>query len=650
MFEVRGEPLWEGIKKNAGAGITVALVNIPLSISLAVASDATPSMGCITVIWAGAITAFLGGSHYNVVGPTGALSGLLSIASVTYGQDALPLLAIMAGLLSFVVFFTNMDKLALFVPANTMQGFTIAVAIIISFNQLNFALGLDKVPRHPSFVENVIENLNHAGAAEWQAIVMFLAFGLGQFNLGKLYPRIPWAIVMACIGIALGYLSSIPGVMSYKIRTLDSRYPGLSLSLFSIPTFRAELFMPQTFYALFMNSLSIAFVAILETLISAKIADRMTKTKFNQRQEVFALSLANCASGFFGGIPATAALARTALNIKSGATSRLAGIIGSIAVVILSMVFLPYFKFLPLPNIAAILCNVAYRMIEFDEIVHIYANKKHFMIMICVAVTCVFVEPTSGIIVGILLSLGKGAFIEAKAWVFCKLRQGEKVLASFYCDLEIEEKIFETLPSPPALESVLKQCLGTPKSNKGLDQGLQEHVFTPSQKSSPEDAERRQYALNPSSAGSRASAGDPRYHLVLEYKMAGTLTCITASTHVRRFEEAAVDRVLLNLSRVTRIDVDGLAALEDLVANLEKKNKRAYICGLHRGIEGPISRANFYEWMVDEKRILRSYKEDQHVFLCEVGPSGVSEQERELQRYVLDLHLQPDAEHSAERI
>ena len=270
MFSVRGEQILEAIQKNLGSGVTVALVNIPLSISLAVASDASPAMGIVTAIWAGTVCAFLGGSHYNIVGPTGALSGLLSIASVQYGQDCLPLMAIMAGILSMIVFATHMDKLALFVPANTMQGFTIAVAIIISCNQINFALGLDKVPRHPSFVDNVIENLNHAGSTEWQAVVMFLSFLCGQITLTRIFPRIPWAIVMACIGISVGYLSSIDGLMTYKIRTLDSRYPSLTLSLFNIPNFKPDYFVPQTFYVLFLNALSITFVAILETLISAK--------------------------------------------------------------------------------------------------------------------------------------------------------------------------------------------------------------------------------------------------------------------------------------------------------------------------------------------------------------------------------------------
>jgi SulP family sulfate permease len=262
--------LWIGIQKNLGSGVTVALVTIPLSIALAVSSGASPSMGIVTVIWAGTISAFLGGSQYNVVGPTGALSGLLSIASVQYGQDVLPLLAIMSGIISMIVLAINMDKLAFFVPSNTMQGFTVAVAIIIAGNQINFALGLDPVPRHLSFMANVIENLTRIGDSEWQAVTMFISFLVGQILLSTFYPRIPWAIVMACIGIFLGYLSSIDGMMSYKIKTLDSRYPGLSLSLFQIPSFSPEYFMPRTFTSLFLKAVSITFVAILETLISAK--------------------------------------------------------------------------------------------------------------------------------------------------------------------------------------------------------------------------------------------------------------------------------------------------------------------------------------------------------------------------------------------
>jgi SulP family sulfate permease len=270
MLKVRGEPIFIALQRNVRPGITVALMNIPLSISLAVASDASPVMGCITSIWAGTICAFFGGSHYNIVGPTGALSGLLSVAAVQFGQDCLPLLAIMAGMLSMIVVSTNMDKLALLVPANTMQGFKIAVAVIIAFNQINFALGLDKVTRHSTLVENVVESLNHSSETEWQAVFMFLSFFVGHVTLWRIFPLIPWSIVMAVIGIICGYVSGIDGAISYKIRTLESRHPDLTLKLFSISTFKSDYFVPATFYQLCLSSLSISFVSVFEALISAK--------------------------------------------------------------------------------------------------------------------------------------------------------------------------------------------------------------------------------------------------------------------------------------------------------------------------------------------------------------------------------------------
>ena len=272
MIEVRGQPLISAIQQNIGSGIAVAIVSIPLSISVAVGSDVSPSMGCITMIWTGLICALLGGSHFNIVAPTVALSGLISSASLQYGQEVLPLLTVMAAVICMVIFLTNMDKLATFVPSSTMQGFKLAVCIIIVCNQINFALGLDNYPRLPSFVDNVIENLNHISETEWQAVVMFLSFLVGQIALTALIPRIPWSVVTVSTGIFFGYLSNVEGALSYKFRTLDSRYPGISLSIFSIPDLKPEYFEPETFYALFLNSISFAFVAVLQVVISAKYA------------------------------------------------------------------------------------------------------------------------------------------------------------------------------------------------------------------------------------------------------------------------------------------------------------------------------------------------------------------------------------------
>jgi len=553
----------------------------------------------------------------------------------------------MTGILSLLVFFTNLDKLALFVSSNTMQGFKLAVGIIIAGNQINFALGLDNYPRHPSFLDNLIENLSHIGETEWQAVVMFFSFLLGQIALSKLVPSVPWSIVLVCIGILCGYLTNIEGFSGYKIRTLDSRYPGLTLSIFSLPEFKPEFFEPRTLYVLSFHAVSISFVAILETVISAKIADRMTNTKFNQRQEVMALSFANFFAGFFGGMPGTAALVRTALNIKSGATSRLSGIICSVTVTVLALLLLPYFKFLPLPNIASIVVLAALQMIDLEELQLVYTSTRHMVILVVVMVTCVFVDPASGVVVGILLGLGKGAFLESKAWVFCKLRQGDFVLAKFNCDLEVEEKVFAGLTTEPLFDDKVLQCL-QPRAclqprikDKSFDEQVQIHVFskTPARAAGPGDA--RKASTGPGQ-GSLGELGDADYHLVLEYKIGGPLTYVTASTHCKRFADIAVDHVLLNLSRVTEIDIDGVAALEELFAGLKAQGKNAYIGGIHKGIRHVIEHAEFFEHLAAERRVLRSYKADKQLFLTEAAPPGsVSVAQRGLHRYLRDANVTP---------
>ena len=159
----------------------MALVSLPLSISLAIAADALPVQGCITAVWAGLFSAVLGGSHYNIVGPTGALSGILSYYSLKYCPPApaacysgiLPLLAILSGLISLLVWSSGLDKFLVFIPGAVMHGFTLGVAFIISANQLNFLLGLPKLPRHPEFLANLGETFSNLQSISPLAVCFF---------------------------------------------------------------------------------------------------------------------------------------------------------------------------------------------------------------------------------------------------------------------------------------------------------------------------------------------------------------------------------------------------------------------------------------------------------------------------------------------
>ncbi len=291
------------LRANLKSGITVSLVSLPLSISLAIAGGATPIMGVITAIWSGLVAALFGGSNYNIVGPTGALSGLLAMYAMSYGVQVLPILALIGGLIILISYFFKVDKYIVFIPSSVIHGFTLGVAFIIGLNQLNFATGLKGLPTHERFIENVIESFKHIAGVSGIAVGLFLATLILLFIFLKRIPKVPGPIVVSLIGIALGYLTSI-GVLDFPLQTLYTKYGDLHATLFSLPHFGREFLN----FTLWKAGAAIAVIAILETLISAKIADKMTKTKFDQKREMWGLGLANIASGLFGGIPATAAL------------------------------------------------------------------------------------------------------------------------------------------------------------------------------------------------------------------------------------------------------------------------------------------------------------------------------------------------------
>lgn len=385
------------LKTNWKSGLTVSLVSIPLSVSLAVASHASPVMGIVTAVYAGIVAALFGGSHFNIVGPTGALSGILATFAITHGADMLPILALLSGLLILLAYFLKLERYLVFVPGGAIHGFTLGVAFIIGLNQLNFALGLMGLPGHEKFVENVLESLKNVGASSPTSVSIFVVALAFLLIWKRLFPKLPGAIIVAPIGIVIGLLTA-NNALPFTVNTLDSLYPTMDFSLF-LPhpfTFKGSYILP---------AFAVALVSIIETMLSAKIADGMTKTKHHKQKEMQGLAFANIASGLVGGMPATAALARTSLNIKTGATNRLSGMVSSIAVAVISLFFLSYFKFIPLAVIAAILVYVAIQMIEVHHFLNMWElDKKNFFVSILVAIITIFEDPIIGILFGVAVS------------------------------------------------------------------------------------------------------------------------------------------------------------------------------------------------------------------------------------------------------
>ncbi len=428
---------YEKFMENLKPGITVGLVNLPLCISLAVASGSTPEAGILSGIIAGICSGFAGGSNYNIVGPTGALSGFLSNLVFRYGVSSLPYFAMATGVLTYFVKVYGLEKYIDLFPTAVNEGFTVGVACIIFFGQMNSALGIGKIislddseaaqvvhKEHETLVHTIINNITHIHQMKMQAFIIFLFFFVSLYLLIKNYPTIPWMIIAALVGILIG-------ICELPVDTLKTKYGDLSLNPLSFSYIKetnpAFLLDPR----LWVDALPIVFVAVLETLISAKIADSMTNTRFKKDKEIRGLALANVISGLFGGIPVTAALARTALNIKSGCSHKYSSVINGGLLFLLGIVFISFFKYLPMCVVAAQVCIVAVRMVNYTELGHLYHDdRKSFIILMVIGVICVVQDPIVGIILGMLIYLINFCDSLTQPWAEIILRQKQLVSQS----------------------------------------------------------------------------------------------------------------------------------------------------------------------------------------------------------------------------
>jgi sulfate permease, SulP family len=386
------------LKNNWKSGLTVALVSLPMSISIGVASGSTPTAAIITAIWAGLIASLFGSSNYNITGPAGALTGILAAAAFTFGAGVMPVLAIIVGIVIGLAYLLRLNKYLVFIPSSVIHGFTLGVGMMLILSQINFAFGLQNLAKHAEFLENVITSISSLGMIHIPTFIVFLLFLTGLFVLLRLLPKVPAVPLLTPVAICIGYLS-VHSQLPFSLQTLGQKFPTMSASLIQLPHFVWS-------YSLVSTAITIAIIAMLETLLCGKVAAGMTKTKFDERRELLGLSLANIVSGLFGGLPATAVLARTALNAKSGATHRASQGINAVIIAIVSLVFLATFKFLPLAVVAAILVFTAIRMIEAK---HLYRYMRYeqssFWIAFGVALLMIFSDPLIAIISGSVASL-----------------------------------------------------------------------------------------------------------------------------------------------------------------------------------------------------------------------------------------------------
>lgn len=340
---------------DALAGLTVAMVALPLSIAIAIASGADPSKGLVTAIVGGFLISLLGGSRVQIGGPTGAFIVVVYGVIAEHGFDGLVLATLMAGVILLVAGLFRAGNLIALVPDAVINGFTIGIAIIIGTSQLKDFLGLGGAGMPAEFIPKLQALWALRGTLNPVALATGVAALLLIVLLRRLFPRFPGLIlVMAAIsaGVAIWQL---------PVDTIASRFGALSGAL-------PEPALPNITLAklreLLPSALVIAFLAAIESLLSAMVADRMIGGSHRPNAEVLAQGWANIGSALFGGLPATGAIARTATNIRAGATTPVAGLIHAVVILIVMLVAAPLAGFLVMPALAALLLTTAWNMSE----------------------------------------------------------------------------------------------------------------------------------------------------------------------------------------------------------------------------------------------------------------------------------------------
>ncbi|MGF7060022.1 SulP family inorganic anion transporter [Brassicibacter mesophilus] len=396
LFTVLKDYSKEQFINDVTAGIIVAIVAIPLSIALAIASGVSPEKGLHTAIIAGFLISFLGGSRVQIGGPTGAFVVIVFGILSQYGIDGLILATIMAGIILVIMGLLKLGSLIKFIPYPITTGFTSGIALTIFSTQIKDFLGLriDSVPseflaKYSSYFKN-IHTLNYSS----------LLIGLISLAIIILWPKINKKIPGSLI--ALIAATVITAVFNLNIETIGSRFGEISSAL---PKFSVPDVSLSRIKELLNPAITIALLAAIESLLSAVVADGMIGGKHRSNMELVAQGVANIGSGLFGGIPATGAIARTATNIKNGGRTPIAGIVHAIVILFVMVIFMPYAKLIPLSSLAAILIVVSYNMSEWRAFKNLMkAPKSDVAVLLITFFLTVMVDLVVAIEVGMVLA------------------------------------------------------------------------------------------------------------------------------------------------------------------------------------------------------------------------------------------------------
>ncbi len=409
LFSVLKNYSKEQLAKDVVAGIIVAIIALPLSIALALASGVGPEKGLYTAIVAGFVISLLGGSRVQISGPTAAFATIVAGIVATSGMEGLVVATIMAGILLILMGVLRLGNLIRFIPYTITTGFTAGIAVTIAIGQIKDFLGLT-YPAGTSPVET-IEKVEavfaNIGTMNMQALIVGMVClviliiwpyvaKIVPGKAGKVLGSIPPSLLAVFAGI--GMVSGL----HMEVNTIGTLYEITNKPpTFQIPFISFDLIRGQ-----FSNALTIAILAAVESLLSCVVSDSMIHSKHRSNMELVAQGAGNVASALFGGIPATGAIARTAANVKNGGRSPISGMVHAVVLLLILVIFMPYAALIPMPAIAAILFMVAYNMCGWREFVYLVKTspKSDTAVLIVTFVLTVVFDLVVAIEVGIVFA------------------------------------------------------------------------------------------------------------------------------------------------------------------------------------------------------------------------------------------------------
>lgn len=385
----------EEIYSDVIAGTIVGIVALPLAIAFAVASGVSPEKGIVTAVIAGIIISALGGSKVQIGGPTGAFIVIVFAIVEQYGIDGLLISTIMAGIILIFFGLFKLGNLLRYFPEPLIVGFTSGIALVIFSTQIKDALGLniDNVPSN--FLEKWTVYFHHIHEVNIYALAITAATILITVYFKYINKKIPGSFIAIILLTLLVQLFDIP------VTTIGTFFSSINSEIsFAIPDFKLS-----DLGTYLVPALTIAILGGVESLLSAVVADGMIGGKHRSNTELIAQGVANITTPFFGGIPATGAIARTATNIKNGGRTPIAGIVHALVLLLTMLFFIDYAKLIPMSILAGILIVVAFNMSEYRSFISILKGSPYdYIILLTTFILTVLVDLTFAIQVGIVLA------------------------------------------------------------------------------------------------------------------------------------------------------------------------------------------------------------------------------------------------------